>query len=144
MTVLILSWMLSLVTVSTAWESDYPKIADAIATASEGDAREAAILVSLAWHESRFKIDAVGDHGQSVGLYQISRSNLSVPSSMVLHDPLIATLEARRLVAQSWQICHSYSQEYRLGWYAAGGSGCRGRGASKRRMALASQLLDRE
>jgi hypothetical protein len=141
MTALVLSWIVLLVTVSTPWEADYPRIAEAIAIASEGDEQEAAILVSLAYHESRFQIDAVGDHGQSVGLYQISRSNLLMPASVVLHDPMVATLEARRLIAQSWAICKRDSWEYRLGWYAAGGNGCKGRAASKRRMFLAMRLL---
>src|SRR6516225_3823323 len=143
MKAVILAWMLSLLTGNVPWKNELPRIAEAIAVASEGDGIEAAILVSLAWHESRFKIDAIGDHGQSVGLYQISRSNLIVPANLVLHDPLLATLEARRLIAQSWRICRYQKIEYRLGWYAAGGDGCKGLQASERRMILAKRLLSK-
>lgn len=38
---------------------------------TDGARRTAALLVAVAWRESSFRVDAVGDHGRSVCAYQI-------------------------------------------------------------------------
>jgi transglycosylase-like protein with SLT domain len=147
----ILSLMLSLVP-KAPWDTTYPQTATAIAEAAEesalfageqGPAQTAALLVALAYYESSFRPDAVGDKGASVGLYQISRANLTVPSSWVMTDARLATREALRLIRISQQVCRGRPLPEMLGWYASGGAGCRGAKASRLRMGLANHLWTR-
>jgi len=96
----------------------------------EGELRMAAILTALLFHESRANPEAVGDKGQSLGAWQISR-----------HWPAHDATQAAILVHESFRVCASRPLAERLGWYASGGPTC-GRPASSRiRMALAGRLL---
>lgn len=144
----ILSLLLSLVH-HTPWSDRLPEMADAIATVSEeaplwpgeeGPRRTAAVLVALAFAESRFDPDAIGDHGQSHGAFQIS---LAHAPKGELHDPLTAARHARRLLAQSFRICADRPLGERMAWYAAGGPSCspKGYAASRYRMSMAAKLL---
>lgn len=117
--------------VTPTWE-----MAEAIARAADGDPRLAATLVAVGWGESRFQTDAVGDHGQSVGPWQISR--YWKPGETVEEQAMTAA----RLIRLSWRVCKSRPLADRLAWYAAGGAGCPEAGvkASQWRMRLAAKL----
>lgn len=108
----------------------YVEISEAIAKAAtedplfpyveEGSEMTAAILVSVAWHESRFVRDAVGDHGRSFGLYQIQPGSNRVKSNLltIARD---ASFIAIGLIRDSIRHCLHKGREWReaLAWYAA-------------------------
>lgn len=132
------------------WRESYPETASAIARASRtfpafeganGAKRTAALLVSLAWFESRFDPQAHGDHGQSLGLFQISRVHAK---SVELLEPNYAPYHALSLIRRSFEVCRSKPVDERLAWYAAGGDGCSDAGIRKsaHRMALARRLYE--
>ncbi len=104
----------------------------------DGRQRTAALLVSLAWFESRFRGDAEGDHGQSLGLYQISRAH--APRQELL-GAASATRRALALIRTSQRVCAARPLEEQLGWYASGGSSCGGLTKSRHRVNLAGKLL---
>lgn len=101
----------------------------------DGEARMAAVLVAIAWRESRFSPGAVGDHGASIGAWQISR-HWHPGATVADHAD-----RAAELVQESWRVCRARPASERLGWYASGGAGCDGLGASRGRMALAMRLF---
>jgi hypothetical protein len=134
-------WVLSLLVAIGQTENVTPEpdLADEIAAAAieqplpgaQGRERMAAVLVAIAWYESRLNRNAVGDHGQSLGLFQLAQT---------WRDP--SAREAARLVTLSWSLCASEPLEHRLGWYAWGRTGCSHRhGTSAHRLALAARLL---
>lgn len=110
----------------------YAEVAEAITQAAnhdplfpedkDGCRKTAAILVALAWHESRFQPNVVGDHGRSFGLYQIQPPTAKVPSN-VLTNPRTASYIAVDLIRQSFQACAKRPFEERLSWYVSS-SGC--------------------
>lgn len=141
----ILAWMLTLQPARiTPWASTYEATATAIASVVESEpplfdkdatrVRTAALLVSLAWFESRFDVRAVGDHGSAHGLYQVhDRGELA--------DPAEATRVALDMVRASFRACRGRDRDELLGWYAAGGPDCtRGLRESRNRLALARRL----
>lgn len=135
-TKIILLWMASLVPPQTvSWSSSYSDTASAIAEACSNDLRCAAILTAIGYHESRFDPDAVGDNGQSVGLFQISRAWR--PGETVEEQAVTAV----RIVRDSFRICHAKPMEERLGFYASGKGVCGRPKTSRIRMHLAKQLL---
>jgi hypothetical protein len=109
---------------------DFPEISEAIAIASthdpilpnieEGSEITAAMLVALAWHESRFRRSAVGDQGRSFGLYQIQPGVHKVNSNL-LTLPRTASAIAIGLMKASVEWCLSHGRPWReaLAWYAA-------------------------
>jgi hypothetical protein len=135
------SWMASLVPPeSVPWT--YTDTADAIAEACEeapafgSPVRCAAVMVAIAYHESRFRPDAIGDRGQSIGPWQISRSWLR-PGDDLRAQAAVAV----RLAERSRVMCGRAHLDESLSWYASGGRSC-GRPASSRlRMRLAASLL---
>lgn len=116
-------------------------MAEAIAAAAEerplaGDPHKmGAVLVAIAWAESRYKLDAVGDGGQSLGPWQLSKA-WHPPPDLEGQAKLAASL-----VDRSWSICKSRPLVERLGWYTQGGNGCRGIAASRWRVGMALSLL---
>jgi hypothetical protein len=129
--------------------STFEKTAEAIADAAnaspvfdgeDGTDRTAALLVSVAWYESRFQVDAAGDCAKktavgtcaggkprSFGLFQIHESNhawLGVTREQITADPEVAAAAALKMIHASFVICRARPLEGRLGWYARGGSGC--------------------
>jgi hypothetical protein len=141
------AWILKLMTVLALTErvTPDPRIADAIAAAAEerplagehGRERMAAILVALGWTESRYNVDAVGDHGQSVGAFQLSKA---------WHPPPDVEGQAKRaawLVEESFRVCSRKPLGERLSFYAAGGAACAESGApaSRWRMHLAAMVV---
>lgn len=104
----------------------------------DGKERTAALLVSLAWFESRFRVDAVGDHGQSIGLYQVSKAH--APREELL-GAASATRVALGLIRESQRVCAGRALPEQLGWYASGGRACGGLAKSRHRMGLAAKLV---
>ncbi len=136
---------------------NYGEVAAAIAKASsedslfpgkeDGSKLTAAILVSLAWHESRFRKDAVGDQGRSFGLYQIQPPTARVKSTL-LTRPRDASFIAIDLIRSSIRHCIQEKRHWSeaLAWYAASSPyGSRLPVVvqkSKSRMALAAKLYE--
>lgn len=108
----------------------YGEISVAIANAStqdplfphveEGSELTAAILVAVAWWESRFIPSAVGDNGKSFGLFQIQPPSSKINSKM-LTVPREAAFVAIDLIRQSIKHCIEKKRDWReaLAWYAA-------------------------
>jgi len=101
--------------------------------------RTLALDVAVAFFESTFRVDAVGDHGAAKSLYQVHGA--------MPEDAHAATVEANRLMLQSFKACRALPLEERLAWYASGGAdGCSseaGRRASRHRVSLALRLYSR-
>lgn len=99
--------------------------------------RTLALDVAVAFFESTFRVDAVGDHGAAKSLYQVHGA--------MPEDARAATVEANRLMLQSFRACRGLPLEERLAWYASGGAdGCSneaGRQASRHRVGLALGLF---
>lgn len=124
-------WILSLLLLLqpvAPWKDEYESVARAIDEASSanpifdgqsGKEKTAAVLVSLAWFESRFNSKAVGDHGKSFGLYQQQGHG-------EISDPFIASKVAIEQIKISFRVCSNKPIEEKLGWYAAGGNTCDG------------------
>ncbi len=111
------------------------------------DVNEAADLVALAYHESKFDPSAVGDKGASLGLYQIQPTTAQAPKAE-LFDTWEATRHAVRLTRMSKSICRSRPSRERWNWYAGGSSGCTlhpgAVRASHQMSAIADGLLQRK
>jgi len=154
-------WVLGLMTSMqphAPWEASYPATAGAIARVvgdevplfegSDGRARTAALMVSVAWFESAFQPGAVGDcghagpckkgeTGQSHGLFQVQGQG-------ELKDPMDAARAALGMLRASMRVCRARPLEERLGWYAAGGNDCdRGLRESRHRVLRAMWLFKR-
>lgn len=155
------AWAISIMTAlqppaETPWADTYPATAIAIVDegllhpifpGADGGKQTIALDLSVAWYESRFRVDAEGDGGRSHGLFQIQTwGGLKEPE---LHDPELATPIAHRLFLVSFRNCAARPWAERLAWYADGGMGCgregpRGELARKKsahRMALAARIL---
>lgn len=110
----------------------YAEVSEAITQASnqdpifpgdkEGCKKTAAILIALAWYESRFHPNAVGDNGRSFGLFQIQPPTAKVQSNL-LTNPRTASFIAVDLVRRSFSACEKRPYEERLSWYVSS-SGC--------------------
>jgi len=146
-----LAWVLSLMVLlqpRAPWLATFHDTAAAVADVvlveqplfegAHGRERTAALLVSVAWFESTFRPDALGDHGQAHGLYQVHDHG-------ELADAREATRTALALMRQSFRACRALPMEERLAWYAAGGAdGCTseaGRRASRHRVSLGMRLF---
>ena len=111
---------------------DYGEISEAIANTSnqdplfpqreDGCLRTAAILVSLAWYESRFHKSVVGDQGKSFGLFQIQPPTAKHSANMLL-NPREASYIAVDLIRTSFGACRNQPWESRLSWYISS-NGC--------------------
>lgn len=89
-----------------------------------GSEATAAILVSLAWHESRFHPNIVGDNGKSFGLFQIQPPTAKLQANVLL-QPATASFIAIDLIRSSFSYCSDRPWVERLSWYIASGRGCR-------------------
>jgi hypothetical protein len=129
---IVLTWMVSLqdpsnpgFVMTPAWAASYPETAQEFADAATknpiaelGVEGTAALLTIWSQHESRFKRDAKGDNGSSLGLLQVSRFwekgyGLDVAGAL-------------KLMHKSFEICKGAGKPVleRMGWYAQGSSGC--------------------
>lgn len=144
------AWMQAL-TSAAPWADTYGSTAAAIAEAAtahplwpgeDGPRRTAALLVAVAKFESEMDPNAVGDAGQSRGMYQIDTSHAPAAE---LTDPRAASEVAIRLLRDSMWICRTRPEAERLAWFAHGGVGCpsdeRSGRLSRHRWGLAEKLL---
>jgi hypothetical protein len=102
--------------------------------------RTAALLVAVAYRESTFIPDVVGDKGQSFCAFQIHRSSGGSPE--LLSDVDACVRSGLTLLRTSIRICPSYP----IAWYASGPIGCsnsRAQRISRDRMNLAAYLVGR-
>lgn len=131
---------------SAPWRPTYDKTADAIAKVAnaeplfDGDAgRTAALLVSVAWHESRLKPDAVSKNGQWLCLYQLDKRHLEDPKK-ALGDPETCTRAAMKILRESLAKCAKRPHGEQLAMFMSG-SCDKGLPESRYRMFLADRLL---
>lgn len=99
--------------------------------------RTAALIVAVAYRESTFDADAVGDHGNSFCALQIHRSSGGTPA--LLADREACVREGMRMLRVSLKTCPAHP----VAWYAAGPFGCenaRAQRISRDRMAIAARL----
>jgi hypothetical protein len=130
-------WVLSIINgpfgaPSAPWAYSYGETSTAIADAANADplshdpdgaVKTAAILIALAKHESDFHPNAIGDHGASLGLFQIQPPTAKVDGTLLL-VPRTAAPVAIDLIRTSFRVCGKRPWEERLAWYAAGGNRC--------------------
>jgi len=141
------AWILSLMLIlqpKAPWAETYNQTAQAISDASEseplfkgenGKEKTAVLLISLAWFESRFDPNAIGDKGKSYGLYQQQGMG-------ELSDPKVATMVAIQQIKISFRVCINKPLDERLGWYTNGGPDCeKDKTKAKHRMLKAFWLL---
>jgi hypothetical protein len=81
---------------------------------------DAAAMLETAWEESRFKRDAVGDHGRALCAYQLQRAPRAVLNSLWL-----CTSIAYARMRQSVAVCHDAP------WAPYVGGSCTNRTARK-------------
>jgi Transglycosylase SLT domain len=138
------------------WRDTYEQTATAIAdvvenepalfTGPEAKERTAALLIGLSWAESRFDPKAIGDHGRSVGLYQLFGANLPTPEGFkrndILGNQVNATKVALRMLRESMSVCRKRPVGEQLGWYASGDGQCsKGLSESRYRVGLAQKVF---
>ncbi len=87
-----------------------------------GSEATASILVALAYQESRFHPNVIGDGGKSFGLYQIQPPTAKVDGSLLL-VPMNASFIAIDLIRSSFRHCEARPWPERLSWYIAS-NGC--------------------
>jgi hypothetical protein len=160
----VIDWIMALMLAAqpdAPWKRSYRETAAAIAAVvessaplfeaangeSEADAQKktAALLVAIAWAESRFNAQAIGDSGKSVGLYQLFETNVPTPEGFqrtdILGHPDNATRVAYRMLRYSLEFCAKFPSLNRLGAYTGGTcTGERAVWASQYRMKLAMRL----
>ncbi|WP_394835826.1 hypothetical protein LVJ94_02720 [Pendulispora rubella] len=142
-----MDWVLALMLFlqpEAPWRDTYKDTARAIADVvdeepalfdgEDANTRTTTLLVATAYGESRFRPDAVGDHGQSRGLYGRWGARAKVL------DPVIETRLAMSNMRTSMEACERLPPSERLAAYASG-SCAKGRGISRARMDLATRLL---
>ena len=159
------SWIMLLIHAVTAANSPYEeryseiaraidKWAHAVPIDNKNDAveRTAAEVVSIVSFESSFDPNAEGDHGTSIGLGQISLSNLDWLSKETgriwtvddLRDPEKNIEATTRLLRVSHRTCRSWPALQQLAAYATGRGLCNvpeGVVASRHRLERAAKLL---
>lgn len=132
---------------SSPWRATFEKTAEAIARVSEseplfddrGEQRTAALLVAIAWYESRLKPNAKSSNGQWFCLYQIDKRHLADPEK-ALADPEVCTRAAVKIIKGSLAKCRARPLEERLAVFMSG-SCEKGLPESRYRMFLANKLL---
>lgn len=121
--------------IARAVEANKPLFAD------DADRRRtASLLVAVAYRESTFVADAVGDKGKSFCAFQIHRSAGGTPA--LLGDTDACVLTGLNLLRTSMRVCPSAP----IAWYASGPRGCKSTRAqriSRDRMNLAAYLYGR-
>jgi hypothetical protein len=134
---------------SSPWRGTYEKSAEAIARVAEsepvfddhGEERTAALLVAIAWYESRLKPNARSKDGQFLCLYQVDKRHLADPQK-ALDDPEVCTRAAIKIIRSSLQQCGAAKKPFedRLAQFMSGTCD-KGVVDSRYRMFLAGKLL---
>lgn len=99
--------------------------------------RTAALVVAVAFRESTFVADAVGDNGRSFCALQIHSS--SGGSAALLKDPEACVRKGLEMLRTSLRLCPKSP----IAWYARGPRGCempKAQRISRDRMAIAKHL----
>ena len=134
-------WILQLMVLlqpAAPWRGTYAGTARAIDDAAheaplypgeDGVERTAALLVAVAWRESRFDpmARATDCCGESLGLFQVHGTNarrLGLMGVNELFDPLTNARAALALLAESLRICARTPEDERLSEYASGRALC--------------------
>jgi Transglycosylase SLT domain len=99
----------------------------------------AALLVAVAWYESRLKPNAKSKNGQWYCLFQVDKRHLPDPQK-ALDDPEVCTRAAMKIIKASLQHCASHPKEERLAQFMSGACD-KGLPESRYRMFLAGRLL---
>lgn len=86
---------------------------------------EASWLAAIAFRESSFRADAVGDHGSSFGAWQIhlprgARTREGFTGADLLEDVHASAREALRQLRASLHVCKALPESERLSLYARG------------------------
>lgn len=160
-----LQWILGLIyvvtTTTSPFKTRFHEIASAIDESAKAfpiDNRDYAIertaseIVSIVSFESSFDPDALGDHNTSIGLGQVSVSNLAWLEQQTghpwteedLHDPRKNIEATARLLQASHRTCRAWPPMQRLAAYCTGRGLCNvpeGVTASKHRLERAAKLL---
>ena len=131
------------------WADTYDMTAEKIAKASAADPilgdtlRTAATMVVMGWYESRFKPDAVGDHGTSFGMWQAKTSTVKMVgcSKEDLFDPDKSAECTLKLLHLSFSACRRRPVNERLAQYAYGLDCDHRLGLSRFRMGAVSRLV---
>ncbi|MBX3191274.1 MAG: transglycosylase SLT domain-containing protein [Labilithrix sp.] len=129
------------------WRATFEKSAEAIARVAEseplfddhGEERTAAMLVAIAWYESRLKPSAKSSNGQWYCLFQIDKRHLPDPQKALV-DPEICARAAVKIIKASLAKCSARPAEERLAAFMSGTCE-RGVADSRYRMFLANKLL---
>ena len=132
---------------SSPWRGTYEKSAEAIARVAEsepvfddhGEERTAALLVAIAWYESRLKPNARSKDGQFLCLYQVDKRHLADPQK-ARDDPEVCTRAAIKIIRSSLQQCSKRALDDRLAQFMSGTCD-KGVVDSRYRMFLAGKLL---
>jgi hypothetical protein len=143
-------WVVSLMVAlepNAPWRATFERTAEAIARVSEsdplfddrGEQRTAALLVAIAWYESRLKPNAKSANGQWLCLYQVDKRHLSDPQK-ALDDPEVCTRAAMKIIKGSLAKCAAKPYEDRLAMFMSGTCD-KGLADSRYRMFLAGKLL---
>lgn len=115
----------------------YGEISEAIAAASnqnplfpdreDGSARTASLLVSVAWFETKFHPNLLGDGGKSFGMYQIQPRTAESLGRPIMTNQLLSPREASFIAIDLFRVsmtqCQARPWEERLTWYVAS-NGC--------------------
>jgi len=148
-------WVVSLMVAlepSSPWRATFERSAEAIARVSEseplfedqgeqrtGEHRTAALLVAIAWYESRLKPNAKSKNGQWLCLYQVDKRHLADPQK-ALDDPEVCTRAAVKILKGSLAKCSKNAADERLAMFMSGACD-KGLADSRYRTFLANKLL---
>ena len=132
---------------SAPWRGTFEKSAEAIARVAEseplwadrGEERTAALLVAIAWYESRLKATAKSKDGQFLCLFQVDKRHLADPQK-ALDDPEVCTRAAIKIIRSSLTQCEKHPLDERLAQFMSGTCE-KGLADSRYRMFLAGKLL---
>jgi hypothetical protein len=127
---------------------DHAELANAIARVVDAERplftndadhrRTAAVVVAVAFRESTFVANALGDHGRSFCALQIHSSSGGTPALLSDTDSCIRA--GLSMLRTSMRVCAAHP----IAWYASGPQGCvnaRAQRISRDRMAIAAHLV---
>lgn len=143
------TWLLAIIVYvqpHAPWSATYEATAASIARVVEsepplfagalGRERTAVVLLETAVEEGALRPDAVGDHGTSLCMMQVSSSNLErlgVTREQILTDVETCLRAGLRMMRASMSVCRERPLEERQAQYLAGGGDCEANEVALRR-----------